>query len=86
MRVVTRVCAGHLIEPCTKLAICLRFLAGGQILDLKLIYRVGKSACYACVWLGVDAINAVIPIEFPIHDKSKLKVSALLSLSLLLLP
>ena len=34
---------GHVVEPQVKLAIALRFLAGGAPLDLKLIYHVSKS-------------------------------------------
>ena len=56
---------GSVTEPCTKLAVCLRFLAGGQVLDLKLIYHLSESECYHCIWLGVDAINSAITIDFP---------------------
>ena len=65
---------GVVTLPCTKLAVCLRYLAGGQVLDLKLIYHLSASECYNCVWLGVDAINSVIRIEFPFGDVAKLKV------------
>ena len=62
------------MEPETKLAICLRFLAGGDPLDLKLIYDVSKSYVYSCVWRVVDAINATFPVEFPLADVGKLRV------------
>ena len=65
---------GVVTLPCTKLAVCLRFLAGGQVLDLQLIYHLSKSECYNCVWLGIDAINSAIKIEFPFGDVEKLKV------------
>ena len=65
---------GAVIEPSTKLAVCLRFLAGGQILDLQLIYHLSKSVCYKYVWLGIDAINNTIVIEFPFGNMEKLKV------------
>ena len=38
-----------LVEPETKLAIGLRFLAGGDPLDLKLIYDVSKDYIYKTV-------------------------------------
>ena len=64
---------GHAIEPPVKLAVALRFLAGGMVADLKLIYNLlAKSTVYALVWLVVDAINAVLVIEFPIGDQAKL--------------
>ena len=62
------------MEPETKLAICLRFLAGGDPLDLKLIYDVSKSYVYSCVWRVADAINATFPVEFPLADVGKLRV------------
>ena len=65
---------GTLIEPATKLAMSLRFLAGGAVLDIKLIYHVSKSMVFHCLWLVVDAINLTYPIEFPIDDVERLKV------------
>lgn len=65
---------GSLVDPETKLAVALRFFAGGQILDIKLIYKLSMSMCYQCVWLVVDAINNFLPMEFPIDDVEKLKV------------
>ena len=41
---------GKLVWVQTKLAIALRFLAGGSPLDLKLIYDVSVSYVYHCVW------------------------------------
>ena len=64
---------GQLVLPEVKVAMALRFLAGGSALDLKLIYRVSKSYVYDCVWLVVDAINNRLPVEFPIDDKTKLR-------------
>ena len=64
---------GYLVEPEVKLAIALRYLAGGSHLDLRLIYHVSSSYVYTCVWLVVDAINKHLKIEFPIDDVDKLK-------------
>ena len=38
-----------------KLAIALRYLAGGSQLDLRLIYHVSSCYVYKCVWAVVDA-------------------------------
>ena len=58
---------GQLVAPETKVAIALRYLAGGSPLDLKLIYDVSRSYVYHCLWLVVDAINEHYKIEFPIY-------------------
>ena len=64
---------GHVVEPEVKLAIALRFLAGGSPLDLCLIYHVSKSHVYDCVWCVVDAINERYDIKFPIDDPERLQ-------------
>ena len=61
------------ISPEVRLACTLRYLAGGQVCDLRLIYKpLSKSECYKCVWAGVDAINKHITVCFPIDDLDKL--------------
>ena len=65
---------GQVVRPETKLAVGLRFLAGGDPIDLKLIYDVSKNYVYKCVWWVVDGVNASIVISFPIYDAEKLKV------------
>ena len=52
---------GCVVEPETKLAMALRYLAGGSPLDLRLIYAVSKSYVYDCIWLVVDAVNKAFP-------------------------
>ena len=54
----------------------LRFLAGGQILDLRMCYNVPKSECYRSVWCVVDGVNgrAALQAEFPMRDTDKLRV------------
>ena len=44
---------GQLVMPEVKLAMALRFLAGGSPLDLKLIYHVSRSFVYDSIWLVV---------------------------------
>tara|TARA_B110000046_G_scaffold177123_1_gene203556 strand:+ start:224 stop:1549 length:1326 start_codon:yes stop_codon:yes gene_type:complete len=64
---------GRVVEPETKLAIALRYLAGGSPLDLRLIYAVSKSYVYDCVWLVVDAVNKAFKVDFPIDDLEALQ-------------
>jgi len=59
---------GANIEPATVLVVGLRFLAGGQVLDLKLIYKMQSSTVNRCVWKVVDAVNKIITVDFPIVD------------------
>lgn len=65
---------GNLIEPAVKLAVTLRYLAGGQVRDLMLIYDLSHTQCYVCIWKVVDAVNFSLPIEFPIDDPEKLRL------------
>ena len=64
---------GVVVAPAVKLAIALRFFAGGSPLDLQLIYHVSKSYVYDCIWLVTDAINRRFQIKFPIDDVAKLQ-------------
>lgn len=54
----------------------LRFLAGGQILDLRMCYNVSKRECYRSVWCVVGGVNgrAALQAEFPMRDTDKLRV------------
>ena len=65
---------GHLISEEAKLACTLRYLAGGDVKDLQLIYHISPGHVYKYIWMVVDAINEVIKIEFPLKDRAKLKV------------
>jgi len=63
---------GEPIDPRVRLAILLRFLAGGAVLDLMMIYCLSKSEIYKSIWRGVDAINKAIEVVFPLNDPEKL--------------
>ena len=54
---------GEVVPPEVKLAIALRFYAGGAVLDLMFIYHVSKSFVYDCVWLVSDAVNVAIRVD-----------------------
>lgn len=51
------------ISPEVRLAIALRFLAGGQILDLRVCYHVSKSECCRSVWCVVDGVNGCAALQ-----------------------
>jgi hypothetical protein len=52
-----------------RLACALRYFAGGDPIDLKLIYCMSKPQIMLCVWRAVDAINLCLDnIIFPIDD------------------
>ena len=57
-----------------RLAVALRFFAGGQLVDLMDIYKLGKTECFKSIYKVVDAVNAAIKIEFPIDDLRALDV------------
>jgi hypothetical protein len=59
----------------TRLAIVLRFLAGGLVEDLRMIYCMHMSEVYRTTWKGVDAINDALPVDLEwVQDPSKLEV------------
>tara|TARA_B110000046_G_scaffold159651_1_gene172307 strand:+ start:315 stop:1571 length:1257 start_codon:yes stop_codon:yes gene_type:complete len=66
--------SGNPIQVETRLAVALRFCAGGDPLDLKLIYGMSKAQVMLCVWRAVDAINLRLDnINFPIDDVAGLQ-------------
>ena len=65
--------SGVVVSAEVKLAIALRYFAGGDVLDLMLIYGVSKPHVYTCVYGAIDAINATLELKFPLHDIERLK-------------
>ena len=57
-----------------RLAVTLRFLAGGMVNDLSMIYCISMSEIYTSIWRTIDAINEALPVEFPINDPEKLEL------------
>ena len=55
------------MELSARLAVGLRYFAGGCPLHLSLIYKISKAHVFRCIWLAVDAINNHL-INFPIDD------------------
>ena len=64
---------GTVVPVEVKLAIALRFFAGGMVLDLRLIYHVSQNYVYQCVWNVVDAVNQNLHYDFPIDDVGELQ-------------
>ena len=58
---------GGAISPEVRLAISLRYLAGGSYLDLCDIYNCARSTMYEVVWDTVDSINKTpsLALNFP---------------------
>mmetsp|Transcript_9184 Transcript_9184/g.11788 ORF Transcript_9184/g.11788 Transcript_9184/m.11788 type:complete len:412 (+) Transcript_9184:50-1285(+) len=64
---------GYPIDSRVRLASALRFLCGGQTIDLCMLYKISRTECYHSVWMAVDAINSHFSIVFPIKDRAKLE-------------
>ena len=60
--------------PHVMLAVTLRFMSGGAVTDLKLIYGLrSKKTVYSLLWQTVDAINKLLEITFKIGDANWLR-------------
>jgi hypothetical protein len=65
--------SGSIVHPIIRLAITLRFLAGGSYLDICFGYEISVSAFYAIVFTVMQFIrNTMNNIVFPIGDIAKL--------------
>ena len=67
---------GAPIDSRVRLAIFLRYAAGGMTLDLEEIYHVSRGECYRSIWRVVDAINGPggLEVDYPWEDPAKLAV------------
>ena len=70
--------SGSVVDIKTKLAVALRYLAGGNYLDICMAYGISKNTFFSnrCgVWKTIEAIYQVTKdeIEFPYNDINKLK-------------
>ena len=63
---------GTIVPNAVKLAIGLRYLAGGDPQDLFLIYCVSLSYVYKCIWAVVEAVNHNLHVHFPLDEPEKL--------------
>ena len=79
-----RRCTGHEegkenVEPPSlevELAFTIRWLAGGQITDLMLVYNVPRVSMYESIWKMIDSINTAMKVEFPTDTTSLRKLEA----------
>lgn len=56
-----------------RLALTLRYLAGGTVWDIRSNFGVSKTEFYRSVWTVIDALNSEFPIDLDISDVDKLK-------------
>jgi len=64
---------GKEMEPAAMLAAALRYMAGGAVGDIKLIYKISKTEVYRCLWRVMDAINARLRVDFKVDDVQRLR-------------
>ena len=67
--------SGEPISLTTRLAVSLRWLAGGSYLDLCFAWGVGTSTFYAekgVLWPTLVALDSIFSMVFPAHDEAKL--------------
>lgn len=55
-----------------RLAMALRYLAGGSVWDIRLNCGVSSAEFYRSVWRVIDAINGTLIIDFPLDDEEEL--------------
>ena len=68
--------SGEVISLKTRLAVSLRWLAGGSYLDLCFAWGLGISTFYAdngVLWPTIQALDEVFPLGFPVDDEAKLE-------------
>jgi hypothetical protein len=67
-----------LIPSTTRLAVALRFFAGGSPYDLSLVYGMSLTEVYCSAWRVVHAINHchVLRIEFPSNHQQQQRLAA----------
>ena len=69
--------SGSQISAKTRLAVTLRFLAGGSHIDLCFAWGIGYSTFYSdrgVVWPTIEAIDAAFTIGLPLDDVNQLEV------------
>ncbi|MGH7974661.1 MAG: hypothetical protein ACREBR_03980 [bacterium] len=54
----------------------LRWLAGGQYNNICIIFGIGSTTCYDCIWRVAGAIDKVEKFDFPTDDVNKMKTTS----------
>ena len=70
--------SGSVISNKIKLAVTLRWLAGGSYLDLTWEFKVYNPSIYSedgILWTTIHAIDKVIPLAFPIDEAELQKIA-----------
>jgi hypothetical protein len=67
---------GQFVEDEIRLAVAIRWFAGGRMQDLADLFELDVSACYPYVYDVVDAVNATFRIDFPMNDDDALEALA----------
>ncbi len=68
--------SGSFISAETRLAVTLRWLAGGSHLDICFAFGIGTGSFYhedGILWRTMAAIDSVLDLSFPLYDASVLK-------------
>ena len=73
----SRVVAGAPIDSRVRLAIFLRYAAGGMSQDLEDIYHVSRAEVYNTIWRAVDAISGPQGIGVDDHWEDPVKLAVL---------
>ena len=61
------------VIPELRLALTLRYLAGGSVQDLWLMYGVSRREVYRSIWMTIDAINDILKVGIDYTDIDSLK-------------
>jgi hypothetical protein len=67
--------SGSPISTRTRLAVTIRWLAGGSHLDICFAFGVSASSFYSdrgILWPTIEALNSILDISFPLNDDSAL--------------
>ena len=68
--------SGQPISVCTRLAVTLRWLAGGSYIDLCFAWGLSKTSFYSergVIWPTIEAIDKVLTMGVPLHDREALE-------------
>ena len=71
--------SGSFVSVRTRLAIALRFLAGGSYLDICFAFGIARGSFYVkdgILWRTMEALNELLVIGFPFHDENALQEMA----------
>lgn len=61
------------IDPRIRLSAALRFFAGGQVHDIKLVHQISNTEFYKSIWLVVDAVNKKLKLDVNFRNVNVLR-------------